>query len=162
MSVLLYGDINKNNFATLLKKYQLEIIDSADNEDIPGSFWGDEEAGLIGNKLYLRDDTPVHSALHEGCHFICMDQQRRSGLHTDAGGGYDEENGVCYLQILLSGYVEEMGRQRMFDDMDEWGYSFRLGSAKKWFEKDADDALQWLQTFNLLNEDKQPNWQVRK
>ena len=162
MPVLLYGDINKENFRTLLNKYQLEIIDSADNKDIPGSFWGDEEAGLIGNKLYLRDDTPVHSALHESCHFICMDQQRRDGLHTDAGGGYDEENGVCYLQILLSDHVNEMGRQRMFDDMDEWGYSFRLGSAKKWFEEDADDALQWLQTFNLLNEDKQPNWQVRK
>jgi len=162
MPVLLYGDINKENFRTLLNKYQLEIIDSADNKDIPGSFWGDEEAGLIGNKLYLRDDTPVHSALHESCHFICMDQQRRDGLHTDAGGGYDEENGVCYMQILLSDHVKEMGSQRMFDDMDEWGYSFRLGSAKKWFEEDADDALQWLQTYQLLDADKQPNWKLRK
>jgi len=162
MSVLLYSDINKENFATLLKKYQLEIIENENNKDIPGSFWGDEEAGLIGNKLYLRDDTPVHSALHEGCHFICMDQQRRNGLHTDAGGGYNEENGVCYLQILLSDHVNEMGRQRMFDDMDKWGYSFRLGSAKKWFEEDAEDALQWLQTFQLLDENKQPNWQLRE
>ena len=161
MAVLLYADINKSEFRKLLAQYQLEIIDSVDNQEIPGSFWGDEEAGLIGNKLYCRDDTPVHSALHEACHFVCMDQQRRNGLHTDAGGGYDEENGVCYLQILLADQIKEMGQQRMFTDMDEWGYSFRLGSAQKWFEEDAEDALAWLQTYKLVNSADQPNFQLR-
>lgn len=162
MSVLLYGDINKTAFRKLLARYQLEIVDSVNNEDIPGSFWGDEEAGLIENKLYCRDDTPVHSALHETCHFICMDKQRRSGLHTDAGGGYDEENGVCYLQILLSNHVDEMGQQKMFSDMDEWGYSFRLGSAQKWFEEDAEDALEWLQTYQLVDQQHQANFTLRQ
>lgn len=162
MSVLLYGDINKIAFRKLLAHYQLEIIDSVNSEDIPGSFWGDEEAGLIENKLYCRDDTPVHSALHEACHFICMDEQRRSGLHTNAGGDYDEENGVCYLQILLSNHIKEMGQQRMFSDMDEWGYSFRLGSAQKWFEEDAEDALEWLQNFKLVDDSIHANFQLRK
>lgn len=162
MSVLLYGDINKTAFRKLLARYQLEIIDSVNNEDIPGSFWGDEEAGLIENKLYCRDDTPVHSALHEACHFICMDEQRRSGLHTNAGGDYDEENGVCYLQILLSNHIKEMGQQKMFSDMDEWGYSFRLGSAQKWFEEDAEDALEWLHTYQLIDEQHQVSFTLRQ
>ena len=161
MAVLRYGEINKDDFSALLARYHLEIIDSEDNKDIPGSFWGDEEAGLIGNKLYCRDDTPVHSALHEACHYICMDDQRRQGLHTDAGGGYDEENGVCYLQILLAGYIKEMGQQRMFSDMDEWGYSFRLGSASRWFSEDAEDARDWLIQYRLLSTELLPNWKTR-
>ena len=161
MSVLRYGEINKQAFRELLSRYQLELIDSLADESIPGSFWGDEEAGLIENRLYCRDDTPVHSALHEACHYICMDQQRRDGLHTDAGGGYDEENGVCYLQILLADSVKEMGRDRMFSDMDEWGYSFRLGSARKWFNEDAEDAIQWLSQYGLIDSHRQPNWTLR-
>ncbi|MDH5424691.1 MAG: hypothetical protein OEY29_06860 [Gammaproteobacteria bacterium] len=161
MTVLRYADINRDEFRTLLGRYQIDIIDSDNDKDIPGSFWGDEEAGLIGNKLYCRDDTPLHSALHEACHYICMDEQRRRGLHTDAGGGYDEENAVCYLQILLADYIAEMGLARMFSDMDEWGYSFRLGSARRWYEEDAQDALDWLTRYRLLDENQQPNWQCR-
>lgn len=161
MPVLCYGEIDKAAFRALLDKYGMEIIDAVAGQEIPGSFWGDEEAGLIENRLYLRNDTPVHSALHEACHYICMDQQRRSGLHTNAGGGFDEENGVCYLQILLADYVPEMGRQRMFADMDSWGYSFRLGSAQRWFEEDAEDAEQWLMTHQLITQ-QQPNWSLRQ
>ena len=38
------------------------------------------------------------------------------------------------------------------EDMDDWGYTFRLGSAKKWFEDDAEDARSWLVERNLLNQ----------
>jgi len=127
---------------------QVRVVDSGSK--IPGSFWGDDEAGLIGDVLYLRADTPVHSALHESCHFVCMDDKRRSSLHTNAGGDADEENAVCYLQILLSDVLPDMGRQKIFADMDAWGYSFRLGSASAWFENDADDARQWLHSRDLL------------
>lgn len=161
MAVLRYGEINKDDFAQLLSRYQLQVIDSEDNKVIPGSFWGDEEAGLIDNRLYCRNDTPVHSALHEACHYICMDQTRRNGLHTDAGGDFDEENGVCYLQILLSAYVPEMGQARMFSDMDGWGYSFRLGSAKRWFDKDAEDAHAWLLSYQLIDTECAPSWRNR-
>ncbi|MFK8081792.1 MAG: hypothetical protein AB8B97_16015 [Granulosicoccus sp.] len=114
------------------------------DEVIPGSHWGDEEAGLIKHTLYARLDTPVHSVLHEACHWLLMSEQRRTVLHTDAKGTAVEEMAVCYLQILISELVPGMGRDRMLLDMDRWGYSFRTGSARDWFEKDAEDALAYL------------------
>jgi len=91
-----------------------------------------------------------------------MDHTRREGIHTDAGGDYDEENGVCYLQILLADYIDGFGKQRMLDDMNRWGYTFRLGSAQAWFEKDAEDAEAWLQQHLLIDSQQQPSWNLRK
>jgi len=135
----------------LFSIYNLEIKLIKDNDTIPGSFWGDSEAGLIGNILFVRHDTPIHSALHEACHYICMDAQRRGSLHTNAGGDYDEENGVCYLQILLGEKLHNIDRQTMFNDMDDWGYSFRLGSTQNWFDSDADDAQAWLVQQQIID-----------
>jgi hypothetical protein len=151
----------QQQLASLLKPYDIEIEYVADDVSIPGSFFGEREAGIINNKLYLRHDTPVHSALHESCHYICMDQQRRDKLDTDAEGGYDEENGVCYLQILLADHLPELDKEQMMIDMDRWGYTFRLGSAKIWFEQDAEDAKDWLQRHKLIDQDEQPTWQLR-
>ncbi|ERJ20086.1 hypothetical protein SSPSH_000950 [Salinisphaera shabanensis E1L3A] len=120
-------------------------------QSIPGSFWGDEEAGLIGDTIYVRDDTPVHSAMHEAGHYVCMDQTRRDGLHTNAGGTYDEENAVCYWQILASAHLDGMDHERMCADMDRWGYTFRLGSAAAWFAQDAEDAHAWLVSAGLID-----------
>ncbi|MGB0721663.1 MAG: hypothetical protein ACPGU7_04625 [Gammaproteobacteria bacterium] len=159
--VLSWAECDQEALRAVLARYGLEVHDSDADTDIPGSFWGDEEAGLIGNVLYARADTPVHSILHEGCHYICMDGERRDGLHTDAGGGYDEENGVCYLQILLAGHLPDMGRARMFADMDAWGYSFRLGSARAWFEQDAEDARQWLIDAGILSNRNELSWRIR-
>ncbi len=159
--VLMCGDIEVPGLSDLLARYGMLLEWVGDGEPIPGSFWGDSEAGLIGNRLLVRRDTPLHSAMHEACHYICMDQQRRAGLHTDAGGGYDEENGVNYLQTLLSDFIPECGRVRMFADMDEWGYSYRLGSAQAWFEQDAEDARQWLLGYGLIDVDDQPAWTLR-
>jgi hypothetical protein len=150
--VLRIRDLSSGHLASLLATYGLNIVLQPCNEKITGSFWGDDEAGLVLNKLYLRDDTPVHSALHEACHFICMDDERRKTLHTNAGGDSHEENAVCYLQILLSAKLAEMGQRRMLDDMDIWGYNFRLGSAEAWFNHDAEDARLWLQQHGLLGE----------
>jgi hypothetical protein len=161
MSVLLCKDIKLDHLRSLLDRYGLIVETVEDGEPIPGSFWQPPEAGLIGNTLYIRNDTPVHSALHESCHYICMDKQRRSKLHTDAGGSALEENGVCYLQILLSDFIPEMKQQRMLSDMDAWGYSFRLGSAKAWFEQDAEDASEWLQKNKLIDAEIRPTWNLR-
>ncbi len=129
---------------------------------IPGSFWGAPEAGLIGDALYVRGDTPMHSLLHEFCHYLCMDPTRRHGLHTNAGGDYAEENAVCCLQILLADTLHGVGRQRLMQDMDTWGYSFRLGSTSAWFEHDADDARAWLYAHGLIDARQHPNGRRRE
>lgn len=152
--------IEKEQVDKLLERYDalLEIV--TDDAPIPGSFWGDAEAGLIGNHVYVRPDTPVHSLLHETCHYICMDSDRRSNLHTDAGGGYAEEDAVCYLQILLADCLDGMDRERMCREMDAWGYSFRLGSAARWFAEDAEDARLWLEQHGLV-EGGRPTFRLR-
>lgn len=158
--MLLCNDINLKNLQTLLDRYGMEIKNVNINETIPGSFWQPPEAGLVDNKLYIRDDTPVHSALHEACHYICMDQHRRENLDTNAGGDFQEEDAVCYLQILFSDQIPEMQQNRMLNDMDAWGYSFRLGSAKAWFEQDAEDAEEWLLKNKIINADNTPTWEL--
>lgn len=162
MAILLCSDIDLQHLEQLLARYGMQVRRVEQGQPIPGSFWQPPEAGLVGNTLYVRDDTPVHSALHEACHYICMDRQRRVHLDTDAGGGYEEESGVCYLQVLLSEHITEMGRERMFSDMDAWGYSFRLGSSKAWFKQDADDAFAWLQQHGLVDSDGRPTWKLRQ
>jgi hypothetical protein len=127
---------------------RLELLSAG--AEIPGSYWGAPEAGLVGDILYARPDTPVHSVLHEACHWLCMDAGRRAGLHTDAGGDDVEEVAVCYLQVLLAGQLPGYSRERLFADMDEWGYHFRLGSARRWFEEDAEDARAWLSRRTLI------------
>jgi hypothetical protein len=103
----------------------------------------------------------LHSVLHEACHFVCMTAPRRAVLDANAGGDYDEENGVCYLQVLLAGEIPGFGRARMLADMDAWGYSFRLGSARAWFEQDARDARAWLRDHALIDLEDRPTWRLR-
>ncbi|MDX2419284.1 MAG: hypothetical protein QNK19_17630 [Xanthomonadales bacterium] len=162
LDVLRLADVEVASVSGLLSTYGLTLTVVPAGGEIPGSFWGDEEAGLIGNELLVRADTPLHSILHETCHYVCMDKARREDLDTDAGGDYDEENGVCYLQILLADHIAQFGRLRMIKDMDRWGYTFRLGSALAWFERDAEDAMAWLLERNLITQFLQPSWSLRK
>jgi len=69
---------------------------------------------------------------------------------------------VCFLQILLADHLVDVGRERMMTDMDSWGYTFRLGSAKAWFEQDAEDAQQWLIEHQIINSNQNPTWQFRE
>jgi hypothetical protein len=151
--MLRMAGLNRLAVATLLDRYQLELRLHAIGADIPGSYWGESEAGLIGKVLHARSDTPLHSVLHEAAHFICMTPERRTGLHTDAGGNDAEECAVCYLQLLLARELPQFGIARACDDMDEWGYSFRLGSTRAWFEQDAEDARLWLLNEGVINAD---------
>ena len=146
----------------LLDRYGLELRLVGEGEPLPGSYWGDSEAGLSGRRLFARRDTPVHSILHEACHYICVTPERRVGIDTDAGGDYDEENGVCFLQILLADHVPKVGRDRMLADMDAWGYTFRLGSARAWFENDAAETRAWLRRHLLIDPDDKPTWRLRE
>jgi hypothetical protein len=160
--VLCCAEAGLDALARLLEPYVLELVVVNEPQPLPGSFWGDPEAGLIGRRLYIRPHTPVQSALHEACHYICMDATRRARLHTDAGGGYDEENAVCYLQVLLADALPNMGRERMWQDMDRWGYTFRLGSARRWFEEDADEVRDWLQQQGLIDTRQRPTGELRR
>lgn len=150
-AVLLLRSVDRVPVALLLDRFGLELTLVAHGEEIPGSYWGDSEAGLKGAKLHARLDTPVHSILHEACHYICMSPERRAGLDTDAGGDDLEEAAVCYLQVLLAGELPAVGNARMFADMDSWGYSFRLGTTRAWFEGDAADARAWLERHGVLD-----------
>lgn len=156
------NNIQKYHLTLLLARYQLNINWVKADDPIPGSWFGEPEAGIISNQLYVRQDTPVHSALHESCHYICMDAHRRDKLNTNAAGDYAEENGVCYLQILLADFLQGMDREALMKDMDSWGYSFRLGSTKRWFEEDAEDAREWLLKYDLIDRGNKPTWKLRK
>jgi hypothetical protein len=145
--------INRVELALVLHHYGLTLQLIAPHEEIPGSFWGDSEAGLKGDSLYARLDTPVHSVLHEASHYVCMTPERRAGLERDAGGDDPEESAVCYLQILLAEALPEVGSERLMRDMDAWGYSFRLGSTRAWYEGDAEDARAWLRTHGVIRAD---------
>ena len=148
------------SLTTLARRYGLTLAVCAAGDALPGSYWGESEAGLRGNTLYVRADTPLHSLLHELSHFVCMPAARRAALDRDAGGDDEEECGVCYLQILLASELPMLGRERMLRDMDAWGYTFRLGSARRWFEEDAADARRWLQARRLIDDDARVTFQL--
>jgi hypothetical protein len=159
--MLLVNAIGRLELELLLDRYALQLTLVAPDEVIPGSYWGEREAGLIGSKIYVRLDTPLHSVLHEAGHFVCMTAERRAGLDTDAGGNDAEENAVCYLQILWSELLPNVGRECICRDMDEWGYTFRFGSAARWFAEDAEDARQWLIQHGLIDSAGQITFAVR-
>lgn len=159
--MLTVADLPAQALQDLLATYSMSVKTVPNNEPIPGSFWGDSEAGIIKNKLYVRPETPVHSALHEACHYICLDAARRNALDTDAGGDYDEENAVCYLQILLAAKLSGCSADILMNNMDSWGYTFRLGSARAWFNEDAEDAQQWLLREKLIDQNDEPTGRLR-
>jgi hypothetical protein len=144
-------DVDRPALVRLLAGYGLDTRVVLPGTTIEGSYWGDSEAGLKGNTLLARLDTPVHSILHEAAHYICMSPERRTGLDRDAGGDHAEECAVCYLQLLLADALPGVGRDAQFLDMDAWGYSFRLGSSRAWFEQDAQDARSWLVLSGIIN-----------
>ena len=159
--VLTVQDTGVARLAELLERYDLELVVQAAGESITGSFWGDSEAGVVGRSVFVRPDTPVHSFLHETCHVICMDEARRAGLDRDAGGDDLEESAVCYLQVLLADHIDGVGRDRLMTDMDAWGYSFRLGNTRDWFEQDAEDAREFLAKHRLIDAAGVPTFSLR-
>ena len=91
-----------------------------------------------------------------------MTEARRQCLHRDAGGDDLEESAVCYLQILLADHLPGVGRCRLMQDMDAWGYSFRLGDTRSWFERDAEDARAWLHHNGLASAADNPLFVLRQ
>jgi len=159
--VLTLADGHLEAIGGLLARHGLAMHCVATDAPIPGSYHGAPEAGVVGTDVWVRLDTPVHSVLHEACHAICMDGERRRVLDRDAGGDFDEENAVCCLQIVLADQLPGVGAARLMDDMDRWGYTFRLGSAARWYAEEADVPRQWLAQEGLLAADGRPTWRLR-
>lgn len=147
---------------TLLGRFGLALESIGAGQEIPGSYWGECEAGLIRDSLFAREDTPLHSVLHESAHYVCMSGERREALARDAGGDDAEECAVCYLQVLFADELPGVGRERLLADMDRWGYSFRLGGAAAWFHGDAQDARAWLLRHGLIDAAARPAFRVRR
>jgi hypothetical protein len=148
--MLTLADIGFDAPRGLLGEFGLSLVRIPLGEAIPGSFWGEVEAGLIGTDVFARADTPVHSLLHEAAHLIVMPPERRTAVHTDATDSVAEEDASCYLQIVLADRLPGVGRDRLMADMDAWGYTFRLGSASAWFEGDAEEARVFLSDRGLI------------
>lgn len=153
-AVVRVRDIDCQQAQFLLGCFSLQLCLIEDGMQIPGSYWGDCEAGIIGSSVYVRSDTPVHSLLHEACHLIVLPLERRAQVHTDATDSVAEEDASCYLQLLLANCINGFGFERACADMDLWGYTFRLGSAQAWFENDAEDACAFLQNIGLMDSNK--------
>lgn len=150
-TMLTLADIGFETPAALLARYGLTLVRVRNGEAIPGSYWGECEAGIIGMQVYARNDTPVHSLLHEACHLIVLPADKRAGVHTDATDSIEEEDAVCVLQALLGDELPGVGRDRVLADMDAWGYTFRLGSASAYFHDDARSAWAWLHERGLAD-----------
>lgn len=149
--VMRLGELGFAQASSLLSRFGLMLEPVPDGEPIPGSFWGDDEAGIIGHTVYARPDTPVHSLLHEAGHLLVLPEERRGAVHTDATDSIEEEDATCYLQIVMGDALPGVGSARIMADMDTWGYSFRLGSTRAWFEGDAENARQWLIERGLID-----------
>ena len=161
--VVALADLDRRDVVALLAGYGARLVELAPHETIPGSYWGESEAGLIGDAVYVRADTPAHSLLHELCHYVCMDDERRAALATDAGGNDDEESAVCYLQVLLAQELRGFSAEQCLRDMDSWGYSFREGSARAWFDGDGKHARAWLVKHGFIDaQQQQPIRELRR
>ena len=79
----------------LAARYGVPVKQVEPGAPIPGTYWGEPEAGILNGVLHARPDTPVHSFLHELGHIVCADAVRRAGIRADAGGEDIEESGVC-------------------------------------------------------------------
>ena len=133
--MLLLADLAPGTAEDLLRRHGLILVRIADGASIPGSYWGEPEARIIGATVYARPDTPVHSLLHEACHLIVAAPEKRAHIHTDASESQIEEDATCYLQIVLAEHLPGVGSPRLMEDMDAWGYTFRLGSTRAWLSE---------------------------
>ena len=97
--MLRYAEIDPRAARTLLAQHGLDLIDIGAGEPIPGSFWGVPEAGVIGARVYVRADTPVHSLLHEACHLVVMPAARRNARWADWVAARMAQPGTVFVAV---------------------------------------------------------------
>jgi len=64
--VLTLEQIDVEFVELMLRSYGLDLVRVDENAPIPGTYWGEPEAGLIGNAIYARGDTPGEGAASDG------------------------------------------------------------------------------------------------
>ena len=69
---------------------------------------------------------------------------------------------MCYLQGLLADRIPGYSRTRLFYDMDAWGYSFRLGSARPGSNRMPADARRWLIDHRIIDDAQHPTGLLRR
>src|SRR5690625_7793131 len=67
-SVLRLDELPPGAAEKLLQRYGLNLQAVAEGQPIPGTFWGEPEAGIIANRQHARPDTPVKYRHHEASH----------------------------------------------------------------------------------------------
>ena len=82
--VLRVGTVAHASLSGLARRYGAELRQLAPGETVPGSYWGESEAGLQASVVYVRADTPLHSLLHELSHYVCMAPGRRQACACSA------------------------------------------------------------------------------
>ena len=110
--MLTLSDIDHGHVAALLGAYGLQLVHVDDGETIPGSYWGEPEAGLVGATVYARADTPVHSLLHEAAHLIVLPPEKRTAVHTDATDSIAEEDAVLAVDDGVAVPAHAVGDHR--------------------------------------------------
>jgi hypothetical protein len=143
-SVLTLADIHFDDAAALLHRFGLRCSASPTAHRFPAATGANRGRDHRQRTVYARSDTPVHSLLHEACHLIVLPPERRAPCTPTPPIRSRGRRGLL-LQGLLADALPGVGSDRVLADMDAWGYTFRLGSARAWFEHDADDAWAWLQ-----------------
>ena len=110
--------------------------------------------------LYLIDNLWQVLAAIAGAFVITYTYRQRRRLKI-AWGRIWPSPGIALLfagAIILFAYVRLVGHE---PDMDSWGYSFRLGATRRWFENDADDAVEWLLNHGLVDRAGLPTFKLR-
>ena len=159
--MLLLSTTDRRAVTRLLAGYGLDLRLVAAAEPIPGSYWGESEAGLHGSMLFARLDTPLHSILHEAAHYICMTPERRAGLYRDAGGDDAEESAVCYLQILLADGWPSRARADLSRIWIGGATVFVWGPPGPGSSRMPRDARSWLIERGLIDEGSRPTGVLR-
>ena len=107
---------------------------------------------MIGATVYARADTPVHSLLHEAGHLIVLPPERRAArAYRRHRFGRRRRRGLRAAGRCSATRCRASAATRVLADMDAWGYTFRLGSARAYVEHDAADAWRWLREHGLVD-----------
>jgi hypothetical protein len=62
---------------------------------------------------------------------------------------------------LLADEVEGYDQEQLLNDIDAWGYSFRMVSAHRRFTHYAEEVQKWLIDHNILNIHGELTWNLR-